>query len=79
MAHACPNCGYKPEGMRKGERHPHAKLTAAQVISIFKSPLPNSDLAETYGMEVRAVQRIKSGQKWSSVTGKKFSPRQYRK
>lgn len=79
MKGTCPQCGYKaPPGLgqrQHGERNPAAKLTAREVLWIFNSGKSTRDLADKFGVGVEAVQRIKNGRKWSSITGATYVPR----
>lgn len=49
-----------------------AKLTNSQVLDIFKSNLKQSELCLKYGLSSCCVSNIKTGRKWSSVTGKAY-------
>lgn len=53
----------------RGERIGGAKLTAAQVLEIFQSSDCQRDLAARYGVEDKAIWRIRSGRRWAHVTG----------
>lgn len=53
----------------EGERHGHAKLTAAQAIAIFHSTLDRSVLSCIYAVSISAIRSIQTGDNWSKVTG----------
>lgn len=48
----------------RGERHPHAKLTQAQVDEIRRSPDLQRVIAGRYGIQQAHVSRIKRGVRW---------------
>ena len=50
------------------EKHPHAKLTNIQALTIYRSQLPTRVLAEQYGLSQRTVQSIRRGSYWKEVT-----------
>lgn len=56
-----------------GERHPHTKLTEAQVIEIraryAAGEAPHRELAEEYGVSRKCVQRIVLGTDWRYAGG----------
>lgn len=58
-----------------GETHKFAKLTNKQVLEIFHSDEHNKVLSEKNNIGILAIQRIKSGHKWSSITGKFYNPK----
>lgn len=55
-----------------GETASSAKLTAKQVLEIFNSDLKQEDLCKIYNRDSCCISNIKTGRKWSSVTGKKY-------
>lgn len=59
----------------KGEKHPGAKLTNAQVRAIARAlrggKVASSKLARQYGVGETTIDKIRSGHQWSSVTGGK--------
>jgi hypothetical protein len=52
-----------------GERNSAAKLTAAQVLAIYRDTRPNNAIAGEYGVHESHVSRIKLGHKWRETTG----------
>lgn len=52
----------------KGEKSGRAKLNNEQVIEIFRSTENPKILAAYYGVEIKAITRIKSGINWSHIT-----------
>lgn len=54
-------------GMRRGERHPMAKLTTEQVSAIRTSSMAGTELAAQYGISKSTVSQIRLGKKWASV------------
>lgn len=46
-------------------------LTDVQAIEIYNSDLPNQELGDKYGVSRHAIQKIKVGKNWASVTGGK--------
>jgi len=56
-----------PSGL-KGEAHPRARLTEADVLAIYNSPESSRSLAQKYGVTQTAVFWIKSGRNWSHLT-----------
>lgn len=54
-----------------GERHPNAKLHKLLVIDIFNSSGSYSEIAQKFGISKSTVSHIKTGIKWSHVTGVK--------
>ena len=57
----------KPERQVRGERHPHAKLTAADVAGIRAASGPQTAIARRFGVTQATVSRIRSGQGWKEV------------
>lgn len=55
-----------------GERHPMARLTAEQALSIFNDARKQDVIASQYKITQAMVSRIKLGQAWSDVTGKTY-------
>lgn len=51
----------------KGEEHGCSKLKDEQVISIGNSLVSTKDLAETYNVSIRTIQRIRSGKSWKHL------------
>ena len=54
-------------GIRRGQRHPMAKLTESQAIEIIKACKAGtaySELAKEYGVTKSQIQRIASGRSW---------------
>lgn len=52
---------------RKGERHPLAKLTEADVSAIRASPASHSETARAYGVSNQLVSRIRLREIWKHV------------
>lgn len=50
-----------------GERHPSAKLTAADVLAIRQSSLSSRQLADIYGISPSRARTIKRGQGWACL------------
>lgn len=48
----------------KGRKVWASKLMAAQVLAIRESPLPQKELAETYGVDQSTISRIKHRKDW---------------
>ncbi len=57
---------------QKGEDASKAKLTNKQALYIFRSKKPMKELAEKFGIMLRAVAAIKAGETWGGITGKKY-------
>jgi hypothetical protein len=57
--------------MRKGASHPRplAKITDADALDIFRSPLTTKELAFLYGISPQTILGIKNGYVWNHVTG----------
>lgn len=51
----------------RGEANGQAKLTAAQVLEIRNSADGCRRLATQYGVDKKAIQRIRRGEQWASV------------
>lgn len=49
-----------------------ATLANKQVLDIFKSELSQSELCRLYNTNDVIISNIKTGRKWSSITGKKY-------
>lgn len=60
---------------RPGERNPRARLTAEQVMEIYRSTDPREVVAARYGVSAQQVFQIRDGSRWSSVTGHVYTPR----
>jgi hypothetical protein len=56
----------------KGELHPHATLTNAQVMDIFQSKLSVNETAIKHNISASHVRQIKSGFTWGHLTGKEY-------
>ena len=54
----------------RGKRNKWCKLSESDVLSIFNSPLKLKELAVIYGVDYTTCGYIKSGKKWSWLTGK---------
>lgn len=61
--------GRRKTATRRGEASNKAKLTAADAIYIYNSKESGPVLAARYGISKEAVNHIKRGRNWSSVTG----------
>lgn len=57
------------ERKARGERHPHAKLTAACVAAIRADSRPQAVIAKDYGVVQTTISRIKLGQAWCAQNG----------
>jgi hypothetical protein len=53
---------------------PKQRLTKAQVLEIDQRDENTDDLAKEYGVSSATIQRIKSGQGWSHITGRVYVP-----
>lgn len=53
-----------------GQNHASAKLTNIQAMEIFNSDMRVTDLANKYSITMTSVCGIKSGRRWSHLTGK---------
>lgn len=56
----------------KGEKNPRAKLTAEEVLKIHEilvEGVPVREIAEIFGVSLTTIYDIKSGRRWSHVTG----------
>lgn len=51
----------------RGEAHPNAKLTAAQVQEILRDNRPNKEVAKEYNVDRTAIQHIRKRKNWKSV------------
>lgn len=51
----------------RGERHPRAKLSEADVLSIRASSASRLDIAEKYAIDPRHVDSIRARRRWSHV------------
>ena len=56
-----------PAQVLRHERHPAAKLTAAQVRDIRSSMAKGTDLAQRYGIDKTTVSRVRRGQTWRGL------------
>lgn len=54
-------------GLPRGEKHPRAKLTEAQVQEIRQSPMSGVDAAKLYGVSGRTISRIRRNEKWQHL------------
>lgn len=54
-----------------GERNSQSTLKADQVLAIYADPRPQPEIARQYGVRQSAVSRIKTGNRWASVTNHK--------
>lgn len=50
-----------------GEKHPRARLTAANVIAIRHASIPYDHLAKRYGVSRHTISDIKRGRRWASI------------
>lgn len=55
------------KGRRKGETHPEAKLTAAQVLAIRADPRCSRDVGVSYGMARTTIQDIRRRKTWRHI------------
>lgn len=55
--------------MTRGEIHPKAKLTEAEVLSIIEDRRGLTELAHVYGCTKQSIRAIKLGINWSWLTG----------
>lgn len=55
-------------GYKRGEESPGAKLTAEQVRAVRADRRTHRRIAADYGVSHYAIQRIKSGKTWNSLT-----------
>lgn len=55
--------------MSRGERHPHTKLTNADVLAIASDKRGPSAIARERDVPLQIVERIRSGETWSWLTG----------
>lgn len=60
------------------ETHKWATLSNTQVLRIFNDPRRNVDIAREMCINPLIVGRIKSGYKWSSITGKIYEKRKFK-
>ena len=51
----------------RGEAHPRAKLTGAQVIEIRASKAPIKVLAANYGVSKQHIRKLKQLQMWTHI------------
>lgn len=61
-----------------GKRAAQAKLTSAEVKSIFESTENNCKLAELFNVTESTISKIKLGRGWNSVTGLPVRKHDYR-
>jgi hypothetical protein len=52
----------------KGEEHHSSRLTEDQVLAIFQSDRPGTELAAKYGVTKSMISRIRTGRSWKHVT-----------
>lgn len=61
--------------LRRGSRHPHARLTERQVIEIVdrhkREQLDSGQLARIYGVKQTCIRDLLAGKTWSWLTGRK--------
>ena len=62
--------GLKPK--RKGEDSFVAKLKNDQVLNIFNSSMTCVEIGNKYGIDDSTVSNIRTGKRWSHITGKKY-------
>jgi hypothetical protein len=55
------------KGRRKGEAHPEAKMTAAQVVAIRADPRSSKEVAAQYGMSRSGIKDIRSRKTWRHI------------
>lgn len=55
-----------------GETNGMSKLTNVQVLEIFNCNLPAKEIADKYKTKLNNIHRIKRGELWSGITGKKY-------
>ena len=65
-----------------GEKNPKAKLNAEKVLEILELgeiEMPHTKIAEKFGVSLPTINKIFSGEVWSSVTGipRKFVKRKH--
>ena len=56
----------RSKGQPPGERHPMAKLSAADIEAIRLDPRSQSKIAAQYGCSRGHIGRIKNGKRWAS-------------
>lgn len=59
--------------LRAGEMY-NSSVTNEQALEIFNSILPPNELSKIYNISIPVVKGIKCGARYSSITGKKFTP-----
>lgn len=58
----------------RGERHGNAKLTEAAVLNIRSSALKRSELAATFGVHPKTIQKVRNGKYWLAASFAKPGP-----
>lgn len=53
-----------------GSKNGRSKLNEDMVEKIYLSDLSTKELSENYGVSLQTITRIKSGERWTHVTGK---------
>jgi hypothetical protein len=49
-------------------------LSEEMVLTIFNANMSYKDISQKYGVNIHLIGQIKTGRKWSKITGKVFSP-----
>ena len=57
----------KRNNQPQGEQNGRCKLTAKQAMEIYKSPLPQNEIAELHNITQRNVSSIKSKKTWKHI------------
>ena len=57
----------------KGVKNPAAKLNGDKALEIFRSPLPQKELARLHNVSTTAVRKIQKRETWSFATNEAFS------
>lgn len=57
----------QPEKVRRGSRHPMAKLSEEQVVAIRASNEPLASIALKYGMSYGNIRAIRNGEIWTHL------------
>lgn len=60
---------FRHGSVARGERHGVSKLTADQVLDIYRSPEGAEVVARRFGVSPANVRSIRRGNTWSQVTG----------
>lgn len=59
-------------GLKKGRKgEPIKKLSEDEVLKIFSSTLPQRQIAKKFNVSRTCISSIKTGHRWSNITGKK--------